>query len=239
MSEDTIGVINYQSEKVPTSLTSTGTIYLQRDTTGSDNLPVGLDFLETTVPIQNARNISPILDTNGFSIVDHTYNHIDYFNEDEIVNIYYEEICNLIKNKTGAYKVFTYDHNIRISTANTEEVKTPQEIKNGNKVQKPAAVVHNDFTVTSAPLRLRQLTEPPKANDTWSKLTGSAQPLIDDSEVQQLLERGGKYVFINAWRNIAIDPVEESHLAICDASTISKNDLITFEIRYVDRTGIY
>ena len=28
-------------------------------------------------------------------------------------------------------------------------------------------VVHNDFTLTSAPLRLQMLAEPPKVNDTW------------------------------------------------------------------------
>ena len=39
------------------------------------------------------------------------------------------------------------------------------------------------------------------------------------------------------WRSIGDDPVEDMPLALCDASTLAADDLITFEIRYSDRTG--
>ena len=34
-----------------------------------------------------------------------------------------------------------------------------------------------------------------------------------------------------------IDPVEINPLALCDASTVSPQDLVVFEIHYADRVG--
>merc|ERR1711865_327326 len=44
-------------------------------------------------------------------------------------------------------------------------------------------------------------------------------------------------MFINVWRNIADEPVEDMPLGVVDASTVPNKDLVTFEVRYVDRTG--
>jgi hypothetical protein len=104
-------------------------------------------------------------------------------------------------------------------------------ISGGNKILSPAQVVHNDYTATSAPLRLALLGQPPKANDTWAKATNNA-PLLD---CQALAKK--RYQFINLWRSIADEPVTDMPLAMCDASTISPSDLVTLEIRYPDRTG--
>lgn len=79
------------------------------------------------------------------------------------------------------------------------------------------------------------LAEPAKVNDTWKPLVPPGSPLISPEE---LAERMGKrYALINVWRGISDHPVEDMPLALCDGSTFKPEDLITFEIRYSDRTG--
>lgn len=58
--------------------------------------------------------------------------------------------------------VYAFDHNVR----SRQRKKDNEVISGGNAVQGPATVVHNDYTVVSAPTRFAQLTQPPKVNDT-------------------------------------------------------------------------
>ena len=46
-----------------------------------------------------------------------------------------------------------------------------------------------------------------------------------------------RYMFINVWRSVADEPVEDMPLGVCDATSVPNDDLVTFEVRYVDRTG--
>ena len=62
---------------------------------------------------------------------------------------------------TGAQHVFCFDHNLRSSTY--IEQKNTQ-----SKTQKPIPQVHTDYTPTSAPRRLLDLTKSPKVNDTYA-----------------------------------------------------------------------
>lgn len=229
----------YQSDSVPNTLRSTGTVYLNRDQTGSDDQPVGLDNVPISHLVSNGRAAALKLDRNGFELFQHTYDHIDYFDDDSIVTRYYDEVCAFIKSVTGAKKVVAFDHNIRASkqkswmNADGDET-AKREIRGGNQIQSPASVVHNDYTLTSAPLRLAMLGFAPKVNDTWAKRT-QGESLIPQDEIDELM--AGRYVFINAWRNISTEPVREMPLGLCDAETLDPQDLVTFEIRYADRVG--
>lgn len=230
-----IASFSYQSSTVTRSMISTGEIYLERDTSGSDSAIVGLDPISIDVPVCNGRIelTQYTLERNGFAMTKHDYSHIDYYEEDQIVTTYYDEVCQLVKSVTGAKKVFAFDHNIRsasfsswMNSHGNEEPK--RQINGGSKVQSPAVVVHNDYTITSAPTRLGLLAEPPRINDTWARTHGS-NPLIDPSEIDILMR--GRYAFINVWRNIADEPVQDMPLAMCDAESLAAEDLITFEIR--------
>lgn len=106
-------------------------------------------------------------------------------------------------------------------------------IKGGAQVQSLAHTVHNDYTITSAPLRVKQLTEPPRINDTYKTLM-QGQPLVDESELETLSSK--RYAFINVWRNISDVPVEDDAIGLCDGASLAATDLITVELRYVDRT---
>jgi hypothetical protein len=99
-------------------------------------------------------------------------------------------------------------------------------------------IVHNDYTITSAPLRLRQLGAPPKVNDVLRKVLHE-KPLIDPNKVEEVLSsrEPRRYLFINVWRNIALSPVRDMPLALCDAESFGTAELVTFEIRYADRIG--
>lgn len=240
----TTGVMNYQANDVIRSLVSSGTMYVNRMITGSDEAPVGLKPDPISVTIHNGRDLNLNLDTNGFMMVKDSSLEIDFYDENEILSRYYEKCCQLVQKYTGASKVYAFDHNIRVSAkkswlneSNNKNVDYKlKELKGGSEVQAPASVVHNDFTLTSAPRRLAQLAEKPKQNDVLRKILGE-NPLIPPEEVNDITSNNRRYMFINVWRSIADSPVEDMPLGLCDATTIAPEDLSTFEIRYVDRVG--
>ena len=81
------------------------------------------------------------------------------------------------------------------------------------KVREPVKLVHNDYTPTSAPQRVRDL-------------------LPDEAEA--LLET--RFVFINVWMPIC-GPVQTAPKTVCDARSIGKDDLIATDLKYDNRTG--
>lgn len=102
-----------------------------------------------------------------------------------------------------ASKVFAFDHNVR--KTKEHHVGGKQQIKGGNAVQTPLQLVHGDYTVNSAPLRVRMLSDQPKTNDTLFRVLKGA-PLIPPEEVDGLLSK--RYAFINVWRSFADAPVQ-------------------------------
>lgn len=231
------GKFVYQSELVKSSIRANGEVYFVRDKTGHDTETIGLDPITVRVPVLNAREISGAapfsLDQNGFELTIHSYKHIDYYDEGQIIGVYYAEIESFLKQKLGASQVYCFDHNIRSS----EGKALSKKIVGGNAVQGPAHIVHNDYTLTSAPLRLKLLSEPAKINDAWKPLRPPDVPLIAPEELETLMSTR-RYAFVNVWRNISENPVKDQPLAMCDATTLSpEEDLLVLEIQYPDRTG--
>jgi hypothetical protein len=231
-----MGEVNYQAEHVPASVRSSGKVFVDRSTAGSDSPPVGEKQIAVRVPIRDARGLALTLDANGVKLVDHPHLRIDYEDLEAVARDYYPECCRLVKEHTGAKEVIAFDHNLRGSAVQSwmNKASDANVQSLGPQYQSPAAIVHGDYTVTSAPLRLRMLSQPPKANDTWKCVT-NGRPLIDPLTVAQRLQR--RYVFLNVWRNIADDAVMDMPLGVVDAMTVPNEDLVTFEVRYVDRTG--
>jgi hypothetical protein len=83
----------------------------------------------------------------------------------------------------------------------------------GNQIKQPAGRVHNDYTAWSAPQRVRDLM---------------------GAEAKELLRH--RYAEINVWRPIR-GPLLRSPLALCDAQTLSEENLVGSDLRYPDRTG--
>jgi hypothetical protein len=87
------------------------------------------------------------------------------------------------------------------------------ELRAARKIREVVRRVHNDYTEWSGPQRVRDL-------------------LPDEAE--ELLLR--RFTIVQVWRPIR-HPVETFPLAICDARTLSTDDLIVSERRYPNRIG--
>ena len=202
--------MHYQSERVPRSLTSTGRVGTRRDLAGSDGEFFGVDPVPTPVDIVDGRGAEWSMDVNGFCLVDHAWSHINYFDNSAILNSYYSECEALIARQTGASRVVAFDHNLRA----TQRKARAEGLDGGNAVQEPLISygVHNDYTVTSAPRRIEQLSRPLGANDTLHGRAATAgRPPIGADELPRLL--GGRWCFVNVWRNVSTTPVESFPLA--------------------------
>ncbi|CAE7196806.1 unnamed protein product [Symbiodinium natans] len=226
-----MGRLYFQSDQVPRSILSTGRVGTNRDLLGSDGEFFGTDPVALEVPIENGRDQLLNLDDNGFCLRRHEWAHIDYYDNEMVIDKYYAECEDIVRKTTGASKALAFDHNIRAK----QRKQAGDRLRGGSAVQEPLVSygIHNDYTVTSAEQRIRQLAKPPSQNDTRRNADGSS--LLGAAEVDTLLQK--RWLFVNVWRNIAETPVESFPLAACDAQSTALDDLIVFEIRYADRTG--
>ena len=92
-------------------------------------------------------------------------------------------------------------------------VRNAARMGKGNQIKGYAGRVHNDYTAWSAPQRVRDLM---------------------GEEAEELLRH--RYAEINVWRPIR-GPLLRSPLTLCDAQTLSEENLVASELRYPDRTG--
>ena len=83
--------------------------------------------------------------------------------------------------------------------------------------REPASIIHNDYTAFSGPQRLRDHF--PDAPD----------------EVEALLRR--RLSIVNVWRSIR-GTVRSAPLALCDASSVAPEDMISVERQAKDRIGV-
>ena len=145
------------------------------------------------------------LDSHGFVFVEHRTQVANFADEAERKRICDPEVEALIRKHSGASKVLVFDHTIRISD------ETMQEQANARPTVKS---VHNDYTETSAPRRLREIVGDAQAERRFAK----------------------RWAIVQVWRPIRgavlIDP-----LGICDGRSIPQQGFIRVERRYKYRTG--
>lgn len=243
----TRALLYFQSDSVPRGLTSSGVVGTNRDLQGSDGEFFGVDPVPTPVEIRDGRGAGMTLDENGFTLVPHAWDHIDYNDNGAIVNRYYAECEALVAKHTGATRVLAFDHNVRAKRR--KQAASQLSGDGANAVQEPLVTygVHNDYTLTSAPRRIEQLAAGQLgANDTLRARAGDGEGgngggaggggALQTDELDGLLRR--RWCFVNVWRNIVeASPVRSFPLALCDAASVSSDDLVVFEIRYADRVG--
>jgi hypothetical protein len=126
------------------------------------------------VPIRDMRPIAAEieLDRQGFALVEQHTAVRDFWDDEEVRRVYYPEAERFIAEKTGASRVFIFDHlqRRRIPGATRRAPGVPPQ---------PATRVHVDHTARSGPQRVRDL-------------------LPDEAE--ELLK--GRVQVINLWRPI-------------------------------------
>ena len=232
------GSFSYLTASVENSLYRNGKVLTRRDQSGSDDRWEGVDLEKRQMPVHDARGLETserrtILE-NGFELLTRPMLNpdIDFLDHDQVVRGYYPQCAEIIREASGASFVAAFDHNIRSATGK----KSKRRIEGGQQVQPPAHVVHGDYTLTSAPQRLRDLAKLPGSNDTYATQLSDGQSLLDQAEVERALA-SGRFAIINLWRNIAQEPVATHPLALCDAATVRPDHLVVFEIHYADRIG--
>lgn len=233
---NTTGIFNYMSPEATSSLLRNGKVVTRRDLDGSDTGNTGIDIEKQQKQILNARIADePFnIERHGFELLPHplTDAGLDFHQHDQVVTCYYPECAQLVQRATGATQVYAFDHNVRSASG----VKKKQRIAGGQQVQGPAHLVHGDYTLTSAPQRLRDLAAPPTKNDTYASLVAEGESLIPPEAANAALEHG-RFAIINVWRNIADEPLVTRPLALCNSQTVSPEELVVFEIHYADRIG--
>src|SRR5215472_16370752 len=127
-----------------------------------------------TMRIHDMRPISSdmSLDTQGFALVEQRSAVRDFWDDDEVRRVYYPEAERIIKEQTGASRVFIFDHLLRRRVPDLED-RMP------GRPRQPATRVHVDHTARSGPQRVRDLM---------------------GEEAEELLK--GRVQVINLWRPI-------------------------------------
>lgn len=101
------------------------------------------------VTIRNGRLATGFsLEKEGFILVKHETKVKEFYNDDEVKQVYYPEIEQLVKQLTGAARVLVFDHTLR---AENDAVREEQF------ASRPVRSVHNDYTEWSGPQRVRDL----------------------------------------------------------------------------------
>jgi hypothetical protein len=154
-----------------------------------------------TVAIYDARPLQDQLsfDREGLALVQHLSAVKDFWDQDQIENIYRAEIEKLVFELTGAARVLVTPRAVPRYAERAGEA--PRTLINS----RPARFVHSDYSAKSA-------TE--FAMHRWGE-----QP-------PELLER--RYAAYNLWRAIS-PPPQDVPLAVCDARTVAFTDHVTAE----------
>ncbi len=157
--------------------------------------------------VKDARPMADTLDLDreGFSLAMQETQVTDFYDDDQLENIYKPELEQLVLKETGAKRVVVFDLTLRAQD---------EEIRKTRGVRSPVRRVHNDYTVRSAPKRVRDLMPADEADD--------------------LLTR--RFAIINVWRPL-FGPLESKPLALLDARSIAPEDLVSTERRSKDRVG--
>jgi hypothetical protein len=126
------------------------------------------------VSIHNGRPGIPSfsVDREGFALVRQASVVKDFFHDQEVRDVYYAEADQLLKQVTGADRVFIFDHTVR------KRIEGAADLRDGGPRQ-PVARVHVDHTEKSGPQRVRDLIP---------------------EEADELLK--GRVQIINLWRPI-------------------------------------
>jgi hypothetical protein len=118
------------------------------------------------VPVYDVREIASevSLDREGFELLRHTSAVRNFYDENEVREVYYPEAERLIAEATGASRVFIFDHTVRrrVHGADDRAAGLPRQ---------PATRVHVDHTARSGPQRVRDLL----GNEADALLAGRVQ----------------------------------------------------------------
>jgi len=202
MAKDICTTINYRQED------GTRPFAYVRERTPDDahKKDYGGSHASVEVLVKDGRSQQLSLDIHSFQLVkQETKLSTDdfYTSPEKIKKDYYEEIAELFKKTTGAEEVIVFHHQVRNAEKNNGNMKNIH-----TSIQGYAYGIHSD-------------SHPASAQDLFK---GMASKL--DKKYHT-----GRFLYINAWRNISETPIGNNHLAVCDeTSLVSPDDYITSDL---------
>lgn len=170
------------------------------------------DVRPTTIMDARESASPPSVHQEGFELRDAPTGVVDFFDDAEVKRTYYKEVEELACAATGARQAYVFDHLVRKREPGRPTLNFGRDAGEGVT---PSAVgrIHNDYSERSGQRRLGLV------------LGNTATP-----------DSVGRYSIVNVWRSIG-GPVLDTPLAVCDARTVGKDDLVPVEIRYPSRNG--
>ncbi|KAI2782095.1 amino acid permease-domain-containing protein [Daldinia loculata] len=147
------------------------------------------------------------LDKNGFQFHRHVAQEKDFLDDDHIKAVYYPETEQLLKDVTGASKIFIFDHTIRRNPADQRGTD------GGPSRRGPVNRVHIDQTYSAALSRVPHH--------------------LPAEEASELLK--GRVQIINVWR--PIKTVLRDPLTIAEANSVGEEELVPIPLIYPNRKG--
>jgi len=152
------------------------------------------------------------VDEIGFELHEFIDDFRGFHDDQLVVDGFYPQVIDFVKEHTGAKRVVVFDHTIRRRMSKEQMEGNVQDEK--SVVNRPAVLlVHSDYTHSSGPQRVRDIMK---------------------DEAEELLK--GRVAFFNVWKPFC-EKVEELPLAMCDARTSTDEDFLTMKLKYRERTG--
>ncbi|KAK3377441.1 amino acid permease-domain-containing protein [Podospora didyma] len=148
------------------------------------------------------------LDSHGFQIYRHESKEKEFIDTDKIKREYYPETEQLLKDATGASRIFIFDHTIRRPLTNNPAA----EVAGNTALRTPVRRVHIDQSYAASIDRV-------------------SHHLPDEAE--QLLQK--RFQIINVWR--PIKTVYKDPLGVVDAHSVPESDLLGAALIYPNRKG--
>ncbi|KAI0467364.1 hypothetical protein F4859DRAFT_518055 [Xylaria cf. heliscus] len=151
------------------------------------------------------------LDKQGFQVVPNVAQEKDFVDDEHIKAVYYPETEQLLKDVTGASKIFIFDHTIRRQSQDSRDTKqADQKVVN---LRGPVQRVHID--------------------QSYSASLSRVPHHLPAEEAAELLK--GRVQIINVWR--PIKTVERDPLAVADAHSVGEEELVPIGLIYPTRKG--
>jgi len=171
------------------------------------------EYCSSEVSIEDARSMGlpPSIHVEGFELRDARSSMRDFGDEEVIREHYYAEAAELARCVTGAERAYVFDHLVR----HREAVRPALSFGRRGDGSRPGAAgrVHNDY----------------------SEISGARRLGIESSNhgFQSQVKR---FSIVNIWRSIG-GKVVDTPLALCDARTVSAEDLVATDLYYPNRVG--
>jgi hypothetical protein len=172
---------------------------------------VTVEPAEVRIYDARARAIPPSLDTEGFALVERAIAPINFGDPAEIRGTWHPAVRDLVKRLTGAAHVISWSSNMRFSERSPEASRTP--------VAGPARHVHTDFGRDFDPLDFKD-----------PEFSAGLEAVLADTKGGGL----ARWKCFNVWQPIT-PPPQDVPLALCDASSLDLEDMLTGRGKVISR----